>query len=35
MKVDFNRLKTEISLPDFLLNLGWNLWPVLLTAALK
>lgn len=24
MKVDFNRLKTEISLPDFLLNLGWK-----------
>ena len=24
MKVDFNRLKTEISLPDFLLNLGWR-----------
>lgn len=24
MKVDFNRIKTEISLPDFLLNLGWK-----------
>ena len=24
MKVDFNKLKTEISLPDFLLNLGWK-----------
>lgn len=24
MKVDFNKLKTDISLPDFLLNLGWK-----------
>lgn len=24
MKVDFNQLKTEISLPDFLLKLGWK-----------
>lgn len=24
MKVDFNKIKTEISLPDFLLNLGWK-----------
>lgn len=24
MKVDFNRIKTDISLPDFLLNLGWK-----------
>ena len=27
MKVDFNQLKTEISLPDFLLKLGWKFAP--------
>lgn len=27
MKVDFKTLKTEISLPDFLLNLGWKFAP--------
>ncbi len=24
MKVDFNQIKTTISLPDFLLELGWK-----------
>lgn len=27
MKVDFNKLKTDISLPDFLLQLGWKFAP--------
>ena len=25
MKVDFNQIKTTISLPDFLLELGWKI----------
>ena len=25
MKVDFNQIKTTISLPDLLLELGWNI----------
>ena len=29
MKVDFNQIKTTISLPDFLLELGWKIVEVL------
>jgi hypothetical protein len=29
MKVDFNQIKTTISLPDFLLELGWKIFQLL------
>lgn len=35
MKVDFNQIKTTISLPDFLLELGWKSWKALPTPVPK
>lgn len=35
MKVDFNKLKTEISLPDLLLHFGWSFAPGTSSAAVK
>ena len=35
MKVDFNQIKTTISLPEFLLELGWKIVEALPTPALR
>lgn len=35
MKVDFNKLKTEISLPDLFLHFGWSFAPGTSNAAVK
>ena len=35
MKVDFNKLKAEISLPDLLLHFGWSFAPGTSSAAVK
>ena len=35
MKVDFNQIKTTISLPDFLLELGWKIVKALPTPVPK
>ena len=35
MKVDFNKLKTDISLPDLFMHYGWNYAPGTSNAAVK